>query len=114
MINMTISDEKKMVYIDVNGYITSKEAMKFTNDYKIKIKNIKPSSYRMVVTPSNFECESEKDLRNICMMFFKNNYRGMYLVDPQNTLLNSMRLGKIEQKMFNKVVKVIPSISYIK
>lgn len=114
MINGRISEEEKIVYIKVSGYITSNEAKKFLNDYKQMTRGIRISQYRLVITPSIFECENNEDLRTVCMSFFKNGYKKMYLVDPNNYIRGIMNLGKLEQKLFNKSVKVIKSVKEIR
>jgi hypothetical protein len=114
MINVNISDAQKIVYVEVSGYITSNDAQNFLNNYKKMMRNIKPSQYKLVVTPSVFECEDNEDIRSICMYFFKNSYKKMYLVDPGNYIMQNMNLGKIEQKFFNKSVKVIASVNDIR
>ncbi|WP_270941780.1 hypothetical protein [Romboutsia lituseburensis] len=114
MINMNVSNTEKAIYIDVSGYISSKDAQKFLNEYKQSIKGIRLNQYNLIVRPSIFECENMEDLRSVCMTFFKNGYKRMYLIDPENYIMGSMNLGKIEQKLFNKAVKVVPSINQIK
>lgn len=114
MINTRISEEEKIVYIQVSGYITSNEAKKFLNDYKQMTKGIKSSQYRLVITPSVFECENKEDLRTVCMSFLKNGYKKMYLIDPNNYIRGIMNLGKLEQKLFNKSVKIISSVKEIR
>lgn len=114
MINARVSEGEKTVYIEVSGYITSNEAKKFLNDYKQMTRGIRSSQYRLVITPSIFECENNEDLRTVCMSFFKNGYKKMYLVDPNNYIRGIMNLGKLEQKLFNKSVKVIKSVKEIR
>ncbi len=114
MININMSDEQKIVYVEVSGYITSNDAKNFLNNYKKITRNIKTSQYKLVVTPSVFECEDNEDIRSICMYFFKNGYKKMYLVDPDNYIMKNMNLGKIEQKFFNKSVKVIASVNDVR
>lgn len=114
MLNIRTSEAEKIVYIEVSGYISSNEAKKFLNNYKQNTRSIKSNQYKLVVTPSIFECENNEDLRTICMSFFKSGYKKMYLVDPNNYIATIMNLGKIEQKMFNKTVKVVSSINNIK
>ncbi|HSQ87282.1 hypothetical protein [Romboutsia sp.] len=114
MINVRISEGEKIVYVEVSGYITSNEAKKFLNEYKQMTRQIRSAQYRLVVTPSIFECENNEDLRMICMSFFKNGYKKMYLVDPNNYIMGIMNLGKLEQKLFNKSVKVIRSVKEIR
>lgn len=114
MININMSDVQKIVYVEVSGYITSNDAKNFLNNYKKITRNIKPSQYKLVVTPSVFECENNEDIRSICMYFLKNGYKKMYLVDPDNYIVGNMNLGKIEQKFFNKSVKVIASVNDVR
>ncbi len=114
MININMSDAQKIVYVEVSGYITSNDAKNFLNNYKKITKNIKTSQYKLVVTPYEFECEDNEDIRSICMYFFKNGYKKMYLVDPDNYIMANMNLGKIEQKFFNKSVKVIATVNDVR
>lgn len=114
MININMSDAQKIVYVEVSGYITSNDAKNFLNNYKKMTRNIKPSQYKLVVTPSVFECENNEDIRSICMYFLKNGYKKMYLVDPDKYIVGNMNLGKIEQKFFNKSVKVIASVNDVR
>jgi len=84
MLNVRISEVEKIVYIEVNGYISSNEAKRFLNNYKQNTRSIKSNQYRLVVIPSVFECENNEDLRSICMSFFRSGYKKIYLVDPSN------------------------------
>ncbi|RDY24995.1 hypothetical protein CHF27_001990 [Romboutsia maritimum] len=113
MIRANIEESEKRVYIDVSGYISSRDANKFLSDYKNMIRNIKSSQYRLVVSPSSFECENNNDIRTVCMAFLKTGYKKMYLVDPKKELINSMSLGTIEKKLFLKSVKIIQSLDII-
>lgn len=114
MISSRVSESEKIVYVDVSGYITSKEASDFMRSHKQMTKGIKASQYRLVVTPSVFECESNEDIRNVCMSFFKSGYKKMYLVDPRNYIMGSLTLGAMEKKLFTKSVKIIGNINDIK
>ncbi|MGL4910967.1 MAG: hypothetical protein ACRC3Y_00915 [Romboutsia sp.] len=113
MINMEISDLDKVVYVEVSGYISSNDAKRFLNEHKESTKSIKKSQYKLIVKPSIFEYEKDNDLKDICMTFFKSGYKKMYLVDPDNYIMDNMSLGKLEQKMFNKAVKTVASIESI-
>ena len=113
MINMRISDSEKAIYVEVSGYISSNDAKRFLNEHKESTKSIKKSQYKLIVKPSIFECEKHEDLKNVCMTFFKSGYKKMYLVDPDNYIMGNISLGKLEQKMFNKVVKTVTSIDSI-
>ena len=114
MISSRISESEKIVYVDVSGYITSKEASDFIKSYKQMTKGMKVSQYRLVVTPSVFECENNEDIRNVCMSFFKSGYKKMYLVDPKNYIMGNLTLGTMEKKLFTKSVKIIGSINDLK
>lgn len=114
MINMELSDLDKTIYIEVSGYISSNDAKKFLAEYKNNTRSIKKSQYKLIVKPYLFEYEKESDLKDICMTFFKSGYKKMYLVDPDNYIMDNMSLGKLEQKMFNKAVKTVASIDYIR
>ena len=67
MINMNINEDEKRVYIKVGGFISKKEATNFLNTYKQTLKSKKVSLYKLVVSPSFFECEDENDIRTVCM-----------------------------------------------
>lgn len=114
MIDINIVESEKKVYVSVSGYITSKQASEFMNNYKRIARNIKGSQYKLVVNPSVFECENNKDIKDVCMSFFKTGYKKMYLVDPNKQLVNSMSLGSMEKKLFFKSVKVINTIDEAK
>lgn len=114
MIKARVVEEEKKVYVDVNGFITNKDARNFLNEYKQMTRGLKSSQYKLVVTPGVFECENNDDIRHVCMSFFKTGYKKIYLVDPQNYIMNNMKLQSMEKKMFNKAVKVVGSASEIK
>lgn len=114
MISAKIVGEENMVYINVSGYISYEDTKRFLNDYKKMIKSIKPSKYRLVVEPSTFECENDNDIRNVCMAFLKSGYNKIYLVDSDNSIMNSLSLGAIEKKLFLKSVKFVKSTKEIK
>lgn len=114
MISAKISENEKIVYVDVSGYISSSDASDFMRTYKQMTKGVKTSQYRLVVTPSIFECESNDDIRNVCMSFLKSGYKKMYLVDPRNYIMGTLSLGAMEKKLFTKSVKIIGSVNDIK
>ena len=114
MINMNINEEEKKVYIDVGGFISKKEANNFRNTYKQTMKNKKASLYKLVVTPSFFECEDEEDIRTVCMSFLKTGFKRIYLVDEDNYIMNNLSLNPIEKKLFLKSVKVVNTKGAIK
>ncbi|WP_455538589.1 hypothetical protein [Terrisporobacter sp.] len=114
MINMNINEEEKRVYIDVGGFISKKEASDFLNTYKRNMKNKKTSLYKLVVSPSFFECEDEEDIRTVCMSFLRGGFKKIYLVDEENYIMDNLSLKPIEKKLFLKSVKVINSKRAIK
>lgn len=114
MIDININEEEKKVYIDVSGFISKREANDFLNTYKQTMKNKKSSSYKLVVSPSFFECEDEDDIRTVCMAFFKTGYKKIYLVDEENYIMNNLSLKPIEKKLFLKSVKVVNAKEAIK
>ncbi len=114
MINANISNNDSTVYVDVSGYVSHNEAMNFIQNYKQMTRNLKSNQYKLVVTPSIFECENNEDIRTVCMSFLKSGYKKMYLVDPRNYIMNNLSLGTMEKKIFNKSVKVVNSISDIR
>lgn len=111
---MNINEEEKKVYIDVSGFISNREANNFLNTYKQTMKNKKSSSYKLVVSPSFFECENEDDIRTVCMAFLKTGYKKIYLVDEENYIMNNLSLKPIEKKLFLKSVKVVNTKGAIK
>ncbi|MEW9080877.1 hypothetical protein [Terrisporobacter glycolicus] len=114
MIDININEEEKKVYIDVSGFISKREANNFLNTYKQTMKNKKSSSYKLVVSPSFFECENEDDIRTVCMAFLKTGYKKIYLVDEENYIMNNLSLKPIEKKLFLKSVKVVNTKGAIK
>ena len=114
MINININEEEKRVYIDVSGFISKKEASSFLNTYKQTMKSKKASLYKLVVSPSFFECEDEEDIRTVCMSFLKSGFQKIYLVDEENYIMNNLSLKPIEKKLFFKSVKVVNSKRAIK
>lgn len=114
MISARVDENEKRVYIDVSGYINSRDAREFINKYKQIIKGIKLSQYNLVVTPSIFECENKEDIRTVCMTFFKTGYKKIYLVDPNDYIMSIMSLGAIEKKLFTKSVKIVKTTNAVK
>lgn len=114
MINMNINEEEKRVYIDVSGFISKREASNFLNTYKQTMKNKKASLYKLIVSPSFFECEDEEDIRTVCMSFLKSGYKKIYLVDEDNYIMSNLSLKPIEKKLFLKSVKIVDSKMAIK
>ena len=109
-----MNEEEKKVYIDVSGFISKREANNFLNTYKQTMKNKKSSSYKLVVSPSFFECEDEDDIRTVCMAFLKAGYKKIYLVDEENYIMNNLSLKPIEKKLFLKSVKIVNTKGAIK
>lgn len=114
MILARVSENEKRVYVDVNGYITKKDAKEFLNKYKEMSRSIKFSKYELVVTPGVFQCEDNRDIRSTCMTFLKSGYKKIYLVDDENALMNSLALKPMEKKLFLKSVNVIPDKTLIR
>lgn len=114
MISSRIDDNEKKVIVDVSGYISSKDAKVFLSEYNKVTKNIKTPTYRLVVNTSIFECENDDDIKTVCMAFYKSKYKKMYLVDPNNYIMNTMSLGALEKKMFMKAVKVVSNIGDVR
>ena len=104
MINVRVDQSLKTVYVDVSGYITKEEANSF----------LKNSQYKLVVIPSKFECENDKDIKSVCMALYKGGYRQIYMVDPKRYIMNTVSLSSLEQKMFTKIVKFVKTLDEIK
>ena len=114
MINTRIDQSSKTVYVDVSGYITTKEANEFLNKYKQMTKGMKKSQYKLVVIPSQFECENDSDIKSVCIGLYKGGYKQIYMVDPKGYIMNTVSLSSMEQKMFSKVAKFVKSIDDIR
>ncbi|WP_286311657.1 hypothetical protein [Romboutsia ilealis] len=114
MINARIDQDSKTVYINVSGYITTEEANSFLSRHKQMTKGLRKSQYKLVVTPSMFECENDKDIKSVCIALYKGGYRQIYMVDPRGYIMNTVSLSSLEQKMFTKVVKFVKSLDDIK
>lgn len=114
MINARIDQNLKTVYVDISGYITKEEANAFLTKHKQITKGLKKSQYKLVVQPSKFECENDKDVKSVCISLYKGGYRQIYMVDPKEYIMNTVSLSSIEKKLFTKVVKFVKSIDDIK
>lgn len=114
MINVNISNGDNSVYVDVSGYISHDEAIKFLQKYKQLTRNFRASQYKLVVIPSIFECENNEDIRTVCMSFLKTGYKKMYIVDPRNHIMSNLSLGPIEKRLFIKSVKIVSNKNEIK
>lgn len=114
MLNIRICDAEKKVYVNVSGYITSKDAKDFLADYKKRIKGIRTQQYRLVVEPGVFKCENDKDIKNVCISFFKHNYRQIYIIDPEKSIMETLSLSSMEKKIFLKSVSIINSRDEVK
>lgn len=114
MIVARVSESENRVYVDVNGYISKKDAKDFLLKYKQITSGIRLSQYNLIVTPKFFECEDKSDIKTTCMAFLKSGYRRIYLLDESNSLMNTMSLSSIEKKLFLKSVKIINDISFVK
>ena len=66
MINARVDQNSKTVYVDVSGYITNEEANSFLAKHKQMTKGLRKSQYKLVVTPSKFECENDNDIKSVC------------------------------------------------
>lgn len=97
------------VYIYVSGYISSIDTKSFISDYKQKIKGIKTTKYNLLIEVEEFNCDRISEIKNICMMFYKNGYKNIYLIDPKNYIISNIKLNALEKKLFLKAVKVVKS-----
>lgn len=114
MINARVDQNSKTVYVDVSGYITNEEANSFLAKHKQMTNGLRKSQYKLVVTPSKFECENDNDIKSVCIALYKGGYRQIYMVDPKGYIMNTVSLSSMEQKMFTKVVKFVKSVDDIK
>lgn len=114
MINLDVYEEKSIVYIEVSGYITSKDAFDFLSKHRDILKSIRSRRYNLVIKPSIFECEDESDIQRICTSLFKHGYKKMYLIDSNKYIVKKLRLSKFEEKIFNKYVRTIDGFENIK
>ena len=103
MINARVDQNSKTVYVDVSGYITNEEANSFLAKHKQMTKGLRKSQYKLVVTPSKFECENDNDIKSVCIALY-----------PKGYIMNTVSLSSMEQKMFTKVVKFVKSVDDIK
>ena len=78
MINARVDQNSKTVYVDVSGYITNEEANSFLAKHKQMTKGLRKSQYKLVVTPSKFECENDNDIKSVCIALYKGGYRHIY------------------------------------
>ena len=114
MINARVDQNSKTVYVDVSGYITNEEANSFLAKHKQMTKGLRKSQYKLVVTPSKFECENDNDIKSVCIALYKGGYRQIYMVDPKG-IYNEYSITKFYgAKMFTKVVKFVKSVDDIK
>ena len=114
MIDFQVVNSDNSIYINVSGYLNSKDLKVFVDDYKQKIKGIKTSKYNLIIETDRFECGKFSEIKNICMMFYKTGYKNIYLIDPKNYIMSNMRLSSLEKKIFLKAVKIINYKSEIK
>ncbi|MEG0856261.1 MAG: hypothetical protein RSG52_07265 [Terrisporobacter sp.] len=114
MLRIDINESEKRVYINVSGYITKRDANNFLNNYKQTMKSKKASLYKLIVNPEFFECEDEEDIKRVCMTFYKNGFKKMYLVDEENYIMNNLTLKPLEKKLFLKAVKVVSTMEATK
>lgn len=114
MLAINIDESDKKVYVDVSGYINKREVNNFLNTYNQKMKNKKASLYKLIVNPVNFQCEDNKDIKTVCMAFYKTGYKQIYIVDRENYIMNNLQLKPMEKKLFLKAVKVVNSIESTK
>ena len=114
MLDMKINEIEKKVYITFNGYISTSEAKSFLNKHKQETKGIKKSQYKLVVKPSVFECESEEDVKDICISLYKSGYQKIYMLDPEGYIFKTVPMSSFEKKMLMKVVKFVKSDREIK
>ena len=92
MINVRVDQNSKSVYVDVSGYITNEEANSFLSRHKQITKGLKKSQYKLVVTPSKFECKNDNDIKSVCIALYRSGYRQIYMVDPKGYIMNTCLL----------------------
>lgn len=113
MLDFKILEEKKQVLVNVSGNITKNDAINFLENHKKITKNIRKSQYKLIVEAKEFECESDDIIKKVCMTFYKNGYKKIYILDKKDFILNNMKLSNLEKKMFLKVAKIIKSYDEI-
>ncbi len=114
MLSMKIAEAEKTVYVDVSGYITTKEANEFLNSHKQNTRNLRNSQYKLIVTPSVFQCESDEDIKKMCISLYKSGYKKIYLLDPNDYIMKTISLSSFEKKLFTKAVKTVKTTSEIR
>jgi len=114
MLKVRIVEEEQTVYIDIDGYITTKEANEFLKIHKEQTRGIRNSKYNLVVNPSIFECENDEDIKKVCISLYKSGYRKVYLLDPNNYVMNTIQLSSMEKKLFTKFVKTVSTKQQIR
>ncbi len=107
MIYSEIVDTNICIYI--SGYISSVDIKSFTSEYKQKIKGIKTTKYNLLIEVEEFTCDRISQIKNICLMFYKNGYKNIYLIDPKNYIMSNIKLSILEKKLFLKAVKIVKS-----
>lgn len=114
MLEIKVQDNEKTVYIDFGGYISTKETNNFLAEHKRSTSKISKSKYKLIITPSAFECENAEDVKKICMEVYKSGYKKIYMLDPNNHVVNTVPLSTFERKVLMKVVKFVRSSKDIK
>lgn len=107
MLNLNHVEVEKKIYITVDGYLKSQDVKNFMIEYKQFLKTIKPYQYKLIVEPRYFECENEKDIKNVCMTFMKHGYKKIYLVDEEDYIMSNVKMSSLERKVFLSAVKVV-------
>ncbi|MCT4507512.1 MAG: hypothetical protein N4A48_01915 [Tepidibacter sp.] len=113
MFKINVSEEDKMLLINVGGNISKEEINEFFIEYKENIKEIKASRYNLVVQPHEIETSEENSIKSIFKKFMKSGFKRIYILDKIG-IKESLRLSKLEKKFFYSKVTIVNSMSDIK
>lgn len=114
MLDINLLENQNEVQINISDYVSKEEMNKFLINHKKLVKDIDTSKYRLVIIPSDFKCESEKELKKICISFYKVGYKKLYLLDPNNFIFSNVNLNSFEKNIFKKVVNIVNERKEIK
>lgn len=107
MLSIDIDEELKRVYIGVSDNISKSEMNEFIDEYKKFVRTIQPRDYRLILEVSEFHIESEQQLRDAVMMFFRTGFRRIYIVDAENYVVKNLRLSRFERRVFFNNITIV-------